>query len=64
MDNVASQPPGTLGYELGSRTPLQIADLPTPEEGFNLPRVVRKELISLVLGPSLIALGVSIGSGE
>jgi hypothetical protein len=64
MDSVASQPPAALGYKLGSRAPLQVADLPTPEEVFNVPKVGRRELITLVLGPSLIALGVSIGSGE
>jgi len=64
MDSVRSQPPDTVGYQLGSRTPLAIADLPTPEEVFNVPKVGRKELVTLVLGPSLIALGVSIGSGE
>ena len=64
MDRVAPQPPGTVGYPLGSRTPLEVMDLPTPEEVFNVPRVGRKEVVTLVLGPSLIALGVSIGSGE
>src|SRR5919201_1801292 len=64
MDSVVSQPPGGVGYQLGSRTPLDVADLPTPEEVFGVPRVGAKEVIKLVLGPSLIALGVSIGSGE
>jgi hypothetical protein len=64
MDSVTSQPPSAVGYRLGSRTPLAVADLPTPEEVFNVPKVGRKELVTLVLGPSLIALGVSIGSGE
>jgi hypothetical protein len=51
-------------YELGAREPLQVADLPTPEEVFNVPHLGRKEVVKLVLGPSLIALGISIGSGE
>jgi hypothetical protein len=52
-------------YPLGvSRPPLEITDLPAPEEVFNVPKVGRKELIKFVLGPSLIALGISIGSGE
>jgi hypothetical protein len=38
MDSVASQPPGTVGHELGSRAPLQVADLPTPEEVFKVPK--------------------------
>jgi hypothetical protein len=64
VDSVTSQPPGAVGYRLGARPALAVADLPSPEEVFNVPRVGRKELITLVLGPSLIALGVSIGSGE
>ena len=47
-----------------SRPPLPLVDLPTPEEVFNKPKVGGKELITCVLGPSMIALGVSIGSGE
>ncbi len=47
-----------------SRPPLPRADLPTPEEVFKLPRIGPKELVTAVLGPSMIALGVSIGSGE
>jgi hypothetical protein len=51
-------------YELGAREPLQVADLPTPEEAFNVPHLGRREVVQFVLGPSLIALGISIGSGE
>lgn len=52
-------------YPLGvSRPPLDLADLPTPEEVFNVPHLGKKETIKFVLGPSLIALGISIGSGE
>lgn len=47
-----------------SRPPLPLTDLPTPEEVFNKPKIGKKELITCVLGPSMIALGVSIGSGE
>ena len=39
-------------------------DLPTPEEAFHAPRIGLKETIFLVIGPSLIALGLSVGSGE
>jgi hypothetical protein len=57
----------TIGgtYPLGvGRPPLGVDDLPTPEEAFGAPRIGRKQLITLVIGPSLIALGLSIGSGE
>jgi hypothetical protein len=47
-----------------SRPPLPLTDLPTPEEVFDKPRIGLKEMITCVLGPSMIALGVSIGSGE
>ncbi len=47
-----------------SRPPLPLDDLPTPEEVFNKPKIGTKELITAVLGPSMIALGVSLGSGE
>lgn len=63
MDSVTSQP-GAVGHRLGSGPPLEVVDLPTPEEVFKIPRVGGKEILTLVLGPSLIALGVSIGSGE
>ena len=52
-------------YPLGvSRPPLDLADLPTPEEVFNVPHLGRKEIIKFALGPSLIVLGISVGSGE
>jgi hypothetical protein len=58
-----AQPGGT--YELGvSRPPLRVDDLPTPEEVFGAPRIGFKETVTLVIGPSLVALGLSIGSGE
>lgn len=47
-----------------SRPALPLTDIPTPEEVFNKPKIGGKELITCVLGPSMIALGVSIGSGE
>jgi hypothetical protein len=65
MDSVTTPPPGQQAtYQLGSREPLRVADLPTPEEAFGVPHLGRKEVFKLVLGPSLIALGISIGSGE
>src|SRR5216117_2554865 len=48
-----------------SRPPLPVTDLPEPEEVFNIKgRIGPKQLVLYVLGPSMIALGVSIGSGE
>ena len=47
-----------------SRPPLEIEDLPTPEEVFKVKKIGTAQIIKLVIGPSLIALGVSIGSGE
>lgn len=52
-------------YPLGvSRPALDIADLPTPEEVFGVSRLGPREIVRFALGPSLIALGISIGSGE
>jgi hypothetical protein len=51
-------------YPLGEREPLGIDDLPTPEAVFDAPRIGPKEAVTLVIGPSLVALGLSIGSGE
>lgn len=52
-------------YPLGvSRPPLDISDLPEPEEVFGVRHIGFKETIKYAVGPSLIALGVSIGSGE
>src|SRR5687768_5897445 len=52
-------------YQLGvSRPPLEVADLPTPEEVWRVPRVGRKEAFRYAVGPSFIALGAAIGSGE
>ena len=47
-----------------SRPPLPLEDLPTPEEVFRVPRIGARQMVTCVLGPSMIALGVSIGSGE
>ena len=53
------------GLQIGvSRPALKIDDLPTPEEVFKVKKIGTKELFMVVVGPSLIALGVSIGSGE
>ncbi len=52
-------------YPLGvSRPALELADLPTPEEAFGVRRIGPRELFAFAVGPSLIALGISIGSGE
>jgi len=47
-----------------SRPELPLDDLPTPEAVFEVKKIGLKEMLTLVLGPSMIALGVSIGSGE
>ncbi|MFF5262679.1 Nramp family divalent metal transporter [Actinomadura viridis] len=47
-----------------SRPDLPVTDLPTPEEVFGVRRLGPRELFKYALGPSLIALGISIGSGE
>jgi hypothetical protein len=47
-----------------SRPPLDVADLPSPEEVFGLRTIGLKDTFKHAVGPSLIALGVSIGSGE
>src|SRR5215211_5897710 len=52
-------------YQLGvSRPALAVGDLPEPEEIFRIRRIGPRELFMYVVGPSLIALGISIGSGE
>jgi hypothetical protein len=43
---------------------LTVEDLPTPEQVFDIPRLGRKQILTCAIGPSLIALGVSIGGGE
>ena len=65
MDSVTSPPPDqTTTHPLGVGEPLPVVDLPEPEEVFGVPHLGRKEVVKFVLGPSLIALGISIGSGE
>src|SRR6266542_3387150 len=68
MDRMTAPPPnkaGHKGYQIGvSRPPLEVADLPTPEEVFGLREIGTAETVQFVLGPSLIALGIAIGSGE
>src|SRR5918997_1091928 len=64
-DAATTRPPIARGaYELGKGPPLTVDDLPTPEEAFGAPKIALKETITLVIGPSLIALGLSVGSGE
>ncbi|MBN6052146.1 Nramp family divalent metal transporter [Nonomuraea sp. RK-328] len=54
-----------MTHPLGvSRPDLALDDLPTPEEVFKVARLGPKELFAYAVGPSLIALGISIGSGE
>jgi hypothetical protein len=43
---------------------LAVTDLPEPEEVFGVRRLGAKEIVKFAIGPSLIALGISIGSGE
>jgi hypothetical protein len=64
--DVAQAPVAPKGsYQLGvSRPALELVDLPTPEEVFGVQRIRAKELFKYAVGPSLIALGISIGSGE
>ena len=47
-----------------SRPPLAVVDLPEPEQVFGVSKIGPRELFMYALGPSLIALGISIGSGE
>lgn len=65
VDGIGKSESSTGTIQIGvSRPPLPLGNLPTPEEVFNKPRIGPKELFTCVLGPSMIALGVSIGSGE
>src|SRR6266511_2574091 len=64
MDRMTAPPPSQTGYQIGvSRPPLEVADLPTPEEVFGLREIGPAETVQFVLGPSLIALGIAIGIG-
>jgi hypothetical protein len=52
-------------YHLGvSRPDLDLVDLPEPEEAFGVSRIGFAQVVKFAIGPSLIALGISIGSGE
>lgn len=63
--NTGSRDGGVTYRQIGvSRPPLAVVDLPTPEEVFQVKRIGLEELVLFVLGPSLIALGISVGSGE
>ncbi|WP_219509758.1 Nramp family divalent metal transporter [Nonomuraea ceibae] len=54
-----------MAHPLGvSRPDLGVTDLPTPEEVFKVSRIGPAQLFKYAVGPSLIALGISIGSGE
>jgi hypothetical protein len=59
------QESGARTYPLGrSRPDLAVGDLPEPEEVFRVQKIGPRQLFMYVVGPSLIALGISIGSGE
>ena len=61
MDQVEEKRTQQLGV---SRPPLAVEDLPEPEQVFGVSKIGPRELFMYALGPSLIALGISIGSGE
>jgi len=61
MDQVEEKRTQQLGV---SRPPLAVEDLPEPEQVFGVGKIGPRELFMYALGPSLIALGISIGSGE
>ena len=62
---MAAKDPAEMKTQIGvSRPELPLDDLPAPETVFNVKKIGLKEMLTLVLGPSMIALGVSIGSGE
>ncbi|MFI0445715.1 Nramp family divalent metal transporter [Actinomadura sp. 6N118] len=64
-DHIPDDPETIATRPLGvSRPDLVVTDLPTPEEVFGVRRIGPKELFRYALGPSLIALGISVGSGE
>lgn len=51
-------------WKLGRRAPLEVAELPTPEKAFGFRRIGWEEKLLLFVSPAVIAIGVSIGSGE
>lgn len=64
MSDTFTKGSGVISQIGVSRPPLEVADLPTPEEVWGVPKVGRKEAFRYAVGPSLIALGTAIGSGE
>jgi hypothetical protein len=63
VSEIRSEHPGSVPLGV-SRPELEVADLPEPEEVFGIRKIGARQLFMYVLGPSLIALGISIGSGE
>jgi hypothetical protein len=62
---MSTAPSTRESYPLGvSRPDLAVADLPTPEEVFSVAHLGFGNLVKFAIGPSLIVLGISIGSGE
>jgi len=52
-------------FKLGEGPALEVVDrLPTPEEVFKVPKLTGWRLFTTVLGPSFMALGGALGSGE
>lgn len=61
----SAEPVRAAEYPLGvGRPPLRVDDLPTPEEAFQVPSTGVKVTVTKIMGPAMIALGLSIGSGE
>ena len=63
VSDIRSADPATVPLGV-RRPPLTVADLPEPEEVFGVRKIGPRELFQYAVGPSLIALGISIGSGE
>jgi len=60
-----TQVPAAKTYQIGvSRPPLEVEDLPTPEEAFNVKHIGFAELIFIILGPAMIGMSLAVGSGE
>jgi len=49
---------------LGAKPIRVLERIPTPEEVFNLPKLTWSNMLTKVLGPAAIPLGMAIGSGE
>jgi hypothetical protein len=65
MGSLDQASPTAGAWKIGVSLPaLQVEELPTPEKAFDVKRIGLEELVLLVLGPGVIALGLSIGSGE